>query len=561
MQQQTDSLPVTLVDAGEDLICWPLNRGDIQSIRWSRGLLDSLCQEFSASSESGKPERGGLLFGLVELGQPGVPSEVLVSLAHPVRCSHSLNSLFHLSDIEKSGLLASVPEWIQYSRWSLVGFYRSHQRPTLQLDHCDRTLANQHLAARIIFLIKPDADDGPVGSLFAREQGRLLETPVLSFRLGLKKPIQNQAKPDQSEAFAQYSQLVDNLSGAADIATASLRRTGIPRFYWWMVAAVLSAYPLFICLQKLTSRKQVQVTPATATNTKGPGELGLKATVEADHLRVTWNQKIPISDPGVPAVLVVKDGLFRNLIPLNPAVMQARTLTYFPVTAKVTFELQLGGVVDTAVVTGIPEKPQLVPNRPTEGENQPGTRPSAAGSLSHALSDSKPIIDAAKPLSKPIAAAKGDRKYNLNTRVVRPEVAQVSELPPPPGLSSAPTVLSDSLQRLVVPSISAKPPIGEAKDRGVYLPPQSLKRVVPKAPASVSRLLVSLITDRVKVHTDVNGNVVRAESLSRGSALMNYLSTISEDAAKKWVFRPAQEGTRVIASETVVEFSFAPQGN
>jgi outer membrane biosynthesis protein TonB len=60
----------------------------------------------------------------------------------------------------------------------------------------------------------------------------------------------------------------------------------------------------------------------------------------------------------------------------------------------------------------------------------------------------------------------------------------------------------------------------------------------------------------IRVVIDATGRVVRAEALSRGGNLVEYLSAIASDAARKWRFAPALRGTEPVPSETILQFQF-----
>jgi outer membrane biosynthesis protein TonB len=60
----------------------------------------------------------------------------------------------------------------------------------------------------------------------------------------------------------------------------------------------------------------------------------------------------------------------------------------------------------------------------------------------------------------------------------------------------------------------------------------------------------------VKVYIDAGGTVIRAEPLSKGNSLVDYLSGVAVDAARQWRFSPARRGNQSVPSETVLHFHF-----
>jgi hypothetical protein len=94
-----------------------------------------------------------------------------------------------------------------------------------------------------------------------------------------------------------------------------------------------------------------------------------------------------------------------------------------------------------------------------------------------------------------------------------------------------------------------------------YVAARPLKHLRPTAPASILRLVPSKVTIRVKVYINVEGKVIRAESLSRGGTLIDYLSNLAVNAAQEWQFLPAHRGDKAVESETVLQFDFENNGS
>jgi len=291
---------------------------------------------------------------------------------------------------------------------------------------------------------------------------------------------------------------------------------------------------------------------------KAAGELGLKAFTESDHIRVKWDLNTALFASNATGFLVVKDGWFQNVIPLDSLVLRQGTLTYFPLTALVNFELQVGDASDFIAVTGISEKTRLSAAGKTVS---PHASPSIANSIKRPLPKTLHEIDKLATAQMPDRLATERLGSNPETSPLHPTPIKISEFTAPPNLNPAPPPVSSYRPQLPAPAIPGPFVLPEPRERILYLAPQSVKRVSPKAPANITRLLVSPLTIRVKINVDTDGQVMRAESLSRGSALLKYLSILSVDAARKWVFRPAQQGDHAVESETVLEFSFGPNGS
>lgn len=550
--QRTDWESTVSLEAAGKSIRLSLDHQNLGAIRCNLTFIDLLRQEVARNSDESEEERevGGLLFGTLE-EKPNAErcANLDVNLFVPVPCSYHSGYFYRLSETDKGQLQDSIPEWIQYSRWSVVGVYRSHRRPDLQLDHEDRNFAATYLTnpAHIFFLIEPDAKDEAAGHLFVRGDGNFSESPILSFpfdRQRLAAGTEYSPRHENGVVSAQYDHRVAALTGelnaTGDEAVNGTTKIGWRRAYLWGAAACILGLLVFAFVRSTvqTNRNYAPQTRLPSASARAAGALGLKAFTEPDQIRLEWDPNAPPVASAASGSLVIKDGLFQNVIHLDSLTLRHGTVRYFPLTSSVSFELQVGSAADFVAVTGISEKTKL------SWRASPVSPPVAS-------STNQPLPQTPPTLGKLTAA---------QTRPLRPAPSPISELIPPPDLNPAPHPVASSLQQLPIPALPG-PLLPQPKEQILYLAPQSVTRVSPKAPANVSRLLISLVTIRVKIEIDRGGKVVRAESLSRGSALLDYLSTLSVNAAQKWLFRPAQRGDQAVESETVLEFNFSPNGS
>jgi periplasmic protein TonB len=111
---------------------------------------------------------------------------------------------------------------------------------------------------------------------------------------------------------------------------------------------------------------------------------------------------------------------------------------------------------------------------------------------------------------------------------------------------------------LSTPSVQiASPPTNSPTDFAV---PQVKERVLPTVSANVLRFISPSVVVHVKVQIDDQGKVVKSESLTHGVGLVDTLADAAVEAARHWQFVPARRGNQSVASETVLNFTFA-RGN
>ena len=86
--------------------------------------------------------------------------------------------------------------------------------------------------------------------------------------------------------------------------------------------------------------------------------------------------------------------------------------------------------------------------------------------------------------------------------------------------------------------------------------PRPIHRVEPEPSFTLHPFIVPEVQINVRVSIDRSGRVIRAESLSRGNALMEHLSKIAVQAARQWTFSPARREGKNVPSEIMLQFQF-----
>src|SRR5207244_3971209 len=71
-------------------------------------------------------------------------------------------------------------------------------------------------------------------------------------------------------------------------------------------------------------------------------------------------------------------------------------------------------------------------------------------------------------------------------------------------------------------------------------PPRAIRQFAPIVRESVRRSIPGEVVIKVRVHIDVAGKVITAESLSKGSPIAEALASSAIAAVKQWQFEPAR---------------------
>ena len=90
-------------------------------------------------------------------------------------------------------------------------------------------------------------------------------------------------------------------------------------------------------------------------------------------------------------------------------------------------------------------------------------------------------------------------------------------------------------------------------------PPTPLRQVTPVVPSNIISFLRSPVTVRVRVSIDRSGRVVSAMPIVPPGGINEYLAGSAASAARMWTFQPARRGDALLASETVLNFTFSPR--
>ena len=591
------------------------------SVRLSHRVVDGLdraaVEAFRSISSRGS-EIGGLLLGSVS---PGTPAVVSIDDFEPIACDYSRGPLFHLSDADV-GRLQSAVSRCQKDGVRVVGFFRSHTRKGLALDAEDRTLVESHFrdAQAVTLLVRPFATKPSVGGIFIREEGQpfgetcSVEFPFQSALLPAAVAVPQSpgpapkaatpdapppapAKPVRGNVVPMTSRLrvalpapaappppireappraaiveeappapVETPAPAAPPAEPTVeaqpdraaspapRRARVP-WVWGAVAAALVA-----CSGMLF------VYPGVLTHGRGRPAIPLALHVEhsAGDLLLTWTRESDAIRDARDGVLTISDGDRNESHPMNRNDLQTGSIVYSPLTADVSFHLEVTGPGNSKTaaesVRVLRTRPSPMPAETSKSAQtgKPGAPAASAGPIAPPAAEGGEV---AEPEPAPTKLATASRQFNAPlAQRLRP--ALPSDMPDAPGLSAgtgqAPTASINLGAIMPIAANVPAPMSGEtrapAPSRTSQLRPAELvSRKDPVYPAIALRTRASGAV-RVQAVIGVDGRIKSAQALS-GSPLLQRAAT---DAVRQWVYKPSVLDGVVVESQTEVVLTFSP---
>jgi TonB family protein len=160
------------------------------------------------------------------------------------------------------------------------------------------------------------------------------------------------------------------------------------------------------------------------------------------------------------------------------------------------------------------------------------------------------------------------RTFRVPPSGVPPQARSVvlPDLPPPERIRVADTItlrspefLQPSLSQSQNATVLSGQRAATRNLRASVQPPAPLRQVTPVAPSNILGFLRSPVTVRVRVSIDRNGKVASAVPVVPRGGINEYLAASAASAARMWAFQPARRGDTLLASETVLNFTFNPK--
>ena len=331
---------------------------------------------------------------------------------------------------------------------------------------------------------------------------------------------------------------------------------------WGAVAAALVACSgmLFVYPGLLRHRSSRPVIPLT-----------LRVEHSAGDLLLTWNRESDAVRNARNAVLTISDGDRNENHPMDRNELQTGSIVYSPLTADVSFHLEVTGPDNSKTAA---ESVRVLRTRPSPmpPENakpvQTGKTGAGAANSSQAsdpTSDATPAADgnvASEPEPAPTKLATASRPFNAAPLAQRLRPALPSDMPDAPGLNSSPgqTAAASINLGAIIPSQTAIPAPAPRETRAPAPAPTSQLRpaelISRKAPEYPAIAVQTHASGEVKVHAVIgaDGRIKSVQAVS-GPAVLQRAAT---DAVRQWVYKPTMLNGVAVESETEVVLTFNP---
>jgi hypothetical protein len=514
------------------------------AIRMHLGAVDGIARdviEGISTAPRGDCEVGGLLLGRVVTTERHL---VWIERFQRISCEHSFGSHFILDAADTSALEHAATSIFETREMAVVGLYRSHTRPGLQLEESDFDLIRKYFSdpSDLVLLVKPgkgnnlfaqfyrfDTSGGaqPVGERFpfrgnvVTPDTRLVTPDTARTIVGeqinagpenLSAPVADDSKapterprrlvPDFLPSQVEPAPSVFGLSDPAgpdrwqqpDQTEEQPGSGGVKKWLPLVAALLLVGGIMWFLLQP--GRNSVSPAPPTqAADSVRP--LGLYVDPLAQTWRVLWNPNATALHDARSVQLFVREGDDQNRIELSPRDLSAGSYEYKPLGSDVTFRLE---VTDKAGALSA-ESFRLVRSNASET--------AAAAPSPFAKGSSKPVGPQLTP--PPLSPPRAQASLNSN-----------------PAPSAA---------------------------RNVQ--PRPIYRAPPVVAAGIRPRIKGTIPIDVKVRIDEKGRVVSASPITKlHNGLDEYLASRALAAAREWKFEPARDNGKAVAGTQTIHFVF-----
>ena len=365
-------------------------------------------------------------------------------------------------------------------------------------------------------------------------------------------PAEVPTRVEPAEAPAQEA-------GSDGAAISVLRRMRAP-WLWGGVAAALVACSgmLFVYPGLLRHRGGRPVIPLT-----------LRVEHSAGDLLLTWNRESDAIRNARNGVLTIADGDRSENHPMDRSELQNGSIVYSPLTADVSFHLEVTGPDNSKTAA---ESVRVLRTRPSpmppETATSVQTGKSGAGAAnSSQASAATPGADgdaASEPAPEVTKLATASRQFNAAPLEQRLRAALPSDMPDAPGLSSSGGQAAAASINLgaIIPSQTAIPAPAPRETRAPAPAPAPTSQLRPaelisrKAPEYPAIAMQTHASGEVRVHAVIgaDGKIKSVQAVS-GPAVLQHAAT---DAVRQWVYKPTILNGVAVESETDVVLTFNP---
>ena len=335
--------------------------------------------------------------------------------------------------------------------------------------------------------------------------------------------------------------------------------------WWWVAPCVLALAALpFVWrpLWRLTSSPP----PTDTVQPTRSSQLGFAATHEGSDWKLVWSREALARLNVIGAMLTISDGGVWRLQYLSPQDLAAGTVFYIPRTSDLAFNLKVtvanGSDIEEQIRVLGAEKPdeavmaERVPRRIGESSRD-------ATATVTVEPGAPPLVTAQREFRPPAPKA---ARSSTGADTAMPEVAlpaaslpqlpQTSASPPPPPApKSAPPQPAQTQPAASAQSTTVPSPVVPSSGT-ISRTDASPLRTVPAAwPRNTTRS--GAFDVKIRVQIDPQGRVVGATPLQRTVANYPFVDS-ALTAARMWIFKPAVENGKPVASESVLTFKFTP---
>jgi TonB family protein len=366
--------------------------------------------------------------------------------------------------------------------------------------------------------------------------------------------IAEEARPAPAEAPTPVEPAEDALeAGSNGAAISALRRLRAP----WIWGAVAAA--LVVCSGMLF------VYPGLLRHHGGRPVIPLTLRVEhsAGDLLLTWNRDSDAIRSARNGVLTISDGDRNENHPMERNELQTGSIVYSPLTADVSFHLEVTGADNSRTAA---ESVRVLRTRPSpmpeEAAKSVQTGKSGPGLANSSQASAAEGGDAAEPEPAPIKLATASRPFNAAPLAQRLRPALSSDMPDAPGLSSSAGQAAAASINLgaIVPLETAIPAPAPGETRAPapsqtsqLRPAELISRKAPEYPAIAVQTRASGEV-RVQAVIGADGRIKSVKALS-GLPVLQHAAI---DAIRQWVYKPTMLNGVAVESQTDIVLTFNP---
>jgi len=481
-------------------------------------------------------EVGGLLLGRVAPGG----SAVWVEQFQRIPCEYVYGPHFILTDRDTAALEDAATKIFEARDVAVVGLYRSHTRPGLQLEESDFDLMRRYFSdpSDLVLLVKPGKGNNLFGQFYRHEpggggrpvgarspfRGRVVtpDTRLVTPDTARTSPAErslDQIPDDRERTRAQGSLQHENparrlaadyhsvpvepapsVFGLSDPAVAEHWRRPVESDEVQRPSAFRKWLPLVLALLLVSGLAWLVIGQgrfgplSTASSTANPETsrpLGLYVNPQGDTWRVLWNTNATSLHDARNVQLFAREGDDQQRVELSAKDLAAGTFEYHPVSNDVMFRLEVtdkGGHVSA-------ESFRLVKTDEAANAKTPVA--------------SKPLASGGAPITAP------------------PQTSRIAPAPPKVNEPAR--------------TVQAKP---------VY-------RAPPVVAAGIRPRIKGTVPIDVRVRIDERGRVISATPITKvHDAIDEYLSGRAVQAARQWRFEPARENGKAVQGTQTTHFVF-----